>query len=63
MHRRRHHLTQWIAARSAPLMFCLSLIFLICQEFMVVVWFYVPNLALNAQTMIAVVGTIDVRVC
>ena len=62
MHRRRHHLTQWIAARSAPLMFCLSLAFLVCQAILVVVWVDVPNLAENAEAVIADGGTVAERV-
>ncbi len=53
MHGRRHHLTLWIAARTAPLMFSLSLIFLVCQAILVVVWVDVPNLAENARAVIA----------
>ena len=62
MHDRRHHLTREIAARSAPLMFGLSLMFLVCQAVLVVVWVDVPNLAENAQAMIAEGGTVAERV-
>ena len=48
MHLRKHHVRTWIATRSAPLMFVLSLAFLVCQAILVVVWVDVPNLSENA---------------
>jgi voltage-gated potassium channel len=52
MHLRKHHLRTWIATRSAPLMFVLSLAFLVCQAILVVVWVDVPNLSENAISAI-----------
>ncbi len=45
---RRHDIRQAVAGRSAPLMFALSLTFLVCQAVLVVVWFDVPNFSENA---------------
>jgi hypothetical protein len=44
----RHDVRQWIAGRSAPLMFALSLAFLVCQAILVVIWVDVPNFSENA---------------
>lgn len=52
MHIRKHHVRTWIATRSAPLMFVLSLVFLVCQAILVVVWVDVPNLSESARTAI-----------
>lgn len=49
---RRHDARQWIAGRSAPLMFSLSLAFLICQAVLVVVWVDIPNFSENANIAI-----------
>lgn len=49
---RKHHLRTLIVMRSAPLMFALSLTFLVCQAILVVVLFDVPNLSENARLAI-----------
>jgi hypothetical protein len=43
-----HDTRRWIAGRSAPLMFALSLTFLVCQAVLVVIWVDVPNFRENA---------------
>jgi hypothetical protein len=43
---------QQIARRSAPLMFSLALVFLICQAILVVLWVDVPNLSENAMNAV-----------
>ena len=48
----KHDAGQWIATRSAPLLFALSLSFLVCQAILVVVWVDVPNLSENAISAI-----------
>ena len=48
----KHDARQWIATRSAPLLFALSLSFLVCQAILVVVWVDVPNLSENAISAI-----------
>ncbi len=52
MHLQKHHLRTWIATRSAPVMFALSLAFLVCQAILVVVWVDVPTLSDNALSAI-----------
>ncbi len=54
-------LTRRIAARTAPLMFALSLTFLICQAVLVVVWFDVPSLAENAEAIVEQGGKLSRR--
>ena len=56
-----HELTRRIAARSAPLMFALSLTFLICQAVLVVVLFDVPSLAENAEAIVEQGGKVSTR--
>ena len=48
----RNDFRYWIAARLAPAMFTLSLVFLVCQAILVVVWVDVPNLSENALVAI-----------
>ncbi|TWU50769.1 hypothetical protein Poly51_40620 [Rubripirellula tenax] len=48
----RNDLRRWIAVHTAALMFTLSLVFLVCQAILVVVWVDVPNLSENALTTI-----------
>ncbi|TWU34964.1 potassium channel protein [Novipirellula artificiosorum] len=47
MSSRKHDALQWIAAETAPLMFWLSLTFLVFQSILVVLWVDVPNLREN----------------
>ena len=49
MQRNRRDFCRWIAGRSAPWMFVLSLAFLICQAILVVIWVDIPNFSENAQ--------------
>lgn len=44
----RQEIGRWVAARAAPLMFGLSLAFLVCQAVLVVIWVDVPNFRENA---------------
>ena len=48
----QHDLRRLIAWYSAPIMFALSLVFLVCQAILVVVWVDVPNLSENALVAI-----------
>ena len=48
----RNDFRHWVAARAAPVMFAVSLAFLICQAILVVVWVDVPNLSENALVAI-----------
>ena len=51
-HLHRNDLRHRIAARVAPVMFTASLVFLICQAILVVIWVDVPNLSENALVAI-----------
>ncbi len=51
--RGEQELRLWIAERSAPVMFALSLTFLVCQAFLVVLWVDVPNFSENARISIS----------
>ncbi|KAA1260287.1 hypothetical protein LF1_28260 [Rubripirellula obstinata] len=48
----RNDVRYWIAARAAPVMFTVALVFLICQAVLVVIWVDVPNLSENALVAI-----------
>ncbi len=48
MHAGKHHFWKHVAQRMAPLMFALSLTFLVCQAILVVLWVDVPNFSENA---------------
>jgi len=45
---RKHDVRRLIAWYSAPVMFAVSLLFLVCQAILVVIWVDVPNLSENA---------------
>lgn len=48
-----HDFRQWLAERSAKLMFSLSLVFLFCQAVLVVLWADVPMLIENARASVS----------